>query len=94
MTVNERVNNALSKVSPDDYQDILVIGVLPSGLLDIQPSIAQYPWVHWILSKTGHELWMMERKETETRIAAEAASGPVLESEEDMATVEEVEEVE
>lgn len=67
-----RVDSVLEEINFDSFRDVLVIGILPNGMLDIKPSIAQYPWVHWILNKTANELWMLERNEIEARARAEA----------------------
>lgn len=70
-TNKTRVDAILEEVNFDSYNDVLIVGVLPNGLLDVKPSIAQYPWVHWILNKTENELWMLERNEIEARVRAE-----------------------
>lgn len=66
----ERVQEVLDRVDFSQYTDVLVIGVSENGALDLQPSIAQFPWIHWIMNKTIAEAWMMERREAVMRNAA------------------------
>lgn len=63
-----RVSATLNSITPDLYQDVIVIGITPVGLLDIKPSIPQYPFTHWVLNKALNELWVMERGEIEDRV--------------------------
>lgn len=85
LEMTERVQAVLDRVDFSQYQDVLIVGVLPNGMLDPQPSISQYPWVHWIVNKVVNELWMMERSETEARLRAAEMQGEniVMESDDE-----------
>ena len=77
-----RVEATINKCDFDSYQDVLIVGILPTGMIDVQPSIPQYPFVHWILNKTANEIWDMERREVQQRVAmseTDTVGGPTSE---------------
>lgn len=76
--MSNRVDDVLNTTDFSKYQDVLIIGVTPEGLIDPKPSIAQYPWVHWIMNKTLAEMWLLERGEVEKRVAEAEAKAQTV----------------
>lgn len=65
-----RVEKTVANTNFNQYQDVIIVGVLPNGLLDIRPSLQSYPFIHWTLNKMLMELWVLERGEVEKNINA------------------------
>lgn len=49
------VDNVLEE-SKNTFQNVVVIGVLPNGTIDVRTTVAEYPFVHWMLNKAVFQL--------------------------------------